>query len=213
MNHLPENIHSEWIKKYPSFKVVGKIKSGKEADVWQVIINEKSFALKIYEPQVQISTKGQYTEGQWLNEPSLRKAIKQKTKIGKTLQQKLWTKREYYLLKKLYEQGAIVPEAFDYTDNAILMQYLGDETGPAPRLIDIKLSDSVKSQILATIITSIKLFLNNGIVHGDLSAYNILWWDDKPWIIDFPQAVDIRHNPNWQQFYERDMQNIQSYLG
>ena len=213
VNHLPKNICSEWVKKYPSFEVVGTIKSGKEANVWLVQIKEIPYALKVYDPMAQLSTKGQYTEGQWINESSLRKAVKQKTKIGKTLQQKLWTKREYYLLKKLFEQGAIVPEVFDYTDNTILMQYLGDEIGFAPRLIDIELSVSVKTQILVEIEASIKLFLDNGIVHGDLSAYNILWWDGKPWVIDFPQAVDVRHNPNWKQFYERDMQNIKKYLG
>jgi len=105
-----------------------------------------------------------------------------------------------------------VPEVFDYTDDAILMQYLGDENGFAPRLVDIELSDNIKAKVLDEIEKSIKLFLDNGIVHGDLSAYNILWWDGKPWVIDFPQAVDIRHNPNWKQFYDRDVNNIKDYL-
>lgn len=213
MNHLPNNVRSEWAKKYPGLEVIGKLKSGKEADLWQIRIKEKRYALKVYEPKAQLSTKGQYTEGQWLREPSLRKAVKQKTKVGKTLQQRLWTKREYYLLKKLYEQGAIVPKVFDYTDSAILMQYLGDDTGPALRLIDIELGGYTRTQVLREIEASIKLFLDNGIVHGDLSAYNILWWNNKPWIIDFPQAVDIRHNPNWKLLYERDVQNVQKYLG
>ena len=212
MSNLPKNIYSEWVKKYPSFEIVGTIKSGKEADVWLVKIKEIQYALKVYDPKTQLSTKGQYTEGQWINESSLRKAVKQKTKVGKTLQQKLWIKREYYLLKKLFEQGAIVPEVFDYTDNAILMQYLGDENGFAPRLIDIELSDDIKAQVLSEVKANVKLFLDNGIVHGDLSAYNILWWDSRPWVIDFPQAVDIRHNPNWNLFYERDLQNIDKYL-
>jgi RIO kinase 1 len=209
---LSKNVLNEWAKKYPSLVIVGIIKSGKEADVWKVLIREKPYALKVYNPMVQLSTKEQYIEGQWINEPSLRKAVKQKTKVGKTLQQRLWTKREYYLIKKLFEKGAIVPEVFDYTDNAILVQYLGDENGFAPRLIDIELSDSLKTQTLVEIEANIKLFLDNGIVHGDLSAYNILWWDGKPWIIDFPQSIDIRHNPNWKQFYERDVQNIKNYF-
>ena len=212
MNHLSNNILSEWVKKYPDFKVVAKLKSGKEADVWHVSVKGDSYALKVYDLNAQLSTKGEYTEGQWIKEPSLRKAVKQKTTVGKVLQQKLWTKREYYLLKKMYEQGAIVPKVIGYTDNAILMQYLGDESGPALRLIDIKLDNSIKAQVIAQIEASIKLFLDNGIVHGDLSAYNILWWNDKPWIIDFPQAIDVRHNPNWKQFYERDLQNIYKYL-
>lgn len=208
MNHLPNNIRSEWIKKYPSFKVISAIKSGKEADVWLVQVKDVNYALKVYDPKVQMSTTGQYTEGQWINESSLRKAVKQKTKVGRELQQKLWTKREYYLLKKLFKKGAIVPRVFDFTDSAILMQYLGDETSFAPRLIDIKLTDSERGKAIAIIEENVKLFLDNGIVHGDLSAYNILWWDKKPWIIDFPQAVDIRHNINWKQFYERDVQSV-----
>lgn len=212
MNHLPGNIRSEWIKKYPSFKVVGAIKSGKEADVWLVQVKNMQYALKVYDSKAQLSTIGKYIEGQWINESSLRKAIKQKTKVGRELQQKLWTKREYYLLKKLFVQGAIVPEVFDFTDSAILMQYLGDKTGFAPRLTDIKLTDSERAKVVAKIEENIKLFLNNGIVHGDLSAYNILWWGSKPWVIDFPQAIDIRHNPNWKQFYDRDVQNIKNYL-
>lgn len=213
MSHLSSKVFDEWAKKYPSFKVVGIIKSGKEADIWKVLIEEKPYALKIYDTNVQFSTRGVYTEGQWVNESSLRKAIKQKTKVGKALQKKLWTKREYYLLKKLFERGAIVPEVFDYTKNAILMQYLGDESSFAPRLIDINISDTKKYQVLIEIEASIKLFLDNGIVHGDLSAYNILWWEEKPWVIDFPQAVDIRHNPNWKLIYERDVQNIKKYFG
>jgi len=213
VKHLSKNTLSEWVKKYPSFEVVGTIKSGKEADVWLVQIKKMQYALKVYDSNAQLSTKGQYTEGQWINESSLRKAVSQKTKVGKSLQQRLWTKREYYLLKKLFGQGAIVPEVFDYTDNAILMQYLGDENGFAPRLVDIELSDVMKTKVLDEIEAGIKLFIDNGIVHGDLSAYNILWWDGKPWVIDFPQAVDIRHNPNWKQFYDRDVQNIKNYLG
>ena len=212
MSHLSDSILVEWIKKYPSFKVVSAIKSGKEADVLKVRIKEKPYALKVYKPMIYLSTKEQYTEGQWINEPSLRKAIKQRTKVGKTLQQRLWIKREYYLLKKLFRQGAIVPEVFDYTDSAILMQFLGDENGFAPRLVDIELSDDIKAQVLAEVKANVKLFLDNGIVHGDLSAYNILWWDSKPWVIDFPQAVDVRHNHNWKLFYERDLQNIDKYL-
>jgi serine/threonine-protein kinase RIO1 len=105
-----------------------------------------------------------------------------------------------------------VPAVYDYTDQAILMQYLGTEQLPAPRLSDVMLDDSIKVTVQTAIEASMQLFLDNGIVHADLSSYNILWWENKPWVIDFPQAADIRHNPNWQELYDRDLRNIRSYF-
>jgi RIO kinase 1 len=205
------NIPGEWLKKYPDIKVVSKLKSGKEADVWLVRANHILYALKVYVTG-QLSTRSRYTEGQWITESSLRKAVRQKTKVGKNLQQKLWTKREYYLLKKLHSLGANVPEVFAYTDTAILMQYLGSEQEPAPRLIDIELDGTTKQQVLKDLEKSLRILFENGVVHADLSPYNILWWNNKPWIIDFPQATDMRRNPNWQEFYKRDLANISKYF-
>lgn len=208
---LHDTILDEWRKKHPDLAVVSKLKSGKEADVWLVRITGSLFALKIYASNG-LSTRAKYTQGQWISQPSLRKAVRQKTKVGKDLQQRLWTKREFYLLKKLHEEGAIVPEVFAHTDNTILMQYLGNEEMAAPRLINIELDSSTKKAAQSKIEESIKLFLKNGIVHADLSAYNILWWNGLPWVIDFPQAADIRHNPSWRELYERDLKNIRTYF-
>ena len=211
MPQLQDNVFREWRKKYPDIEVVGRLKSGKEADLWLIKIKDVLYALKVY-ANATLSTRNNYTRGQWITEASLRKAVRQKTKVGKSLQQRLWTKREYYLLQKLHAEGAIVPEVFDFTDSAILMQYLGDEQNAAPRLIDVTLGGAIKPDVQAKIEASMKLFLDNGIVHADLSAYNILWWNDRPWIIDFPQAADIRHNPNWQELYARDLANVRAYF-
>lgn len=208
---LDASVLSEWRKKHPDLTMLSKLKSGKEADLWLVRIDSELRALKVY-ARGSLSTRGQYNAGQWISEASLRKAVRQKTKVGKNLQARLWTKREFYLLKKLREQGAIVPQALDYTSNAILMEYLGAETSPAPRLIDVRLDPAIIARVQVQIEQSIKLFLDDGIVHGDLSAYNILWWDGKPWIIDFPQAADIRRNPNWRELYDRDIRNVRDYF-
>lgn len=211
MSNLESQIIDEWHRRFPDIVVLNKLKSGKEADSWLVKSEGQLLVLKVY-TYASLSTRAKNTEGQWISEPSLRKAVRQKTKVSRDLQQRLWTKREYYLLKKLHRQGAIVPSVLGFTDNAILMQYLGNEQIAAPRLIDIKLDDSIKQAVLAKIEESIQLFLDNGIVHADLSAYNILWWSDQPWVIDFPQAIDIRHNPNWEEMYERDLSNVRSYF-
>ena len=211
MTQLSPSIIAEWQKRYPDFTVITKLKSGKEADVWLVNVHNSVCAFKVY-ADVALRTRQTYDEGRWIREQSLRKAVRQGTTVGKSLQRKLWTKREYYLLKKLHTQGAAVPEVIGYSERAILMQYIGDASGPAPRLIDVQLSGAAKDMAYERIKDSLKLLLDNGIVHADLSAYNILWWQDKPWIIDFPQATDVRHNPHWQDLYERDLRNIDTYF-
>lgn len=211
MMQLPDTVISEWRRKHPDLRVLQHIKSGKEADLWLVQIKDRLDVLKVY-TDASLRTRAQYTQGQWVSHPSLRKAVRQKTKVGRNLQQKLWTKREYYLLQKLHHEGAIVPEVYAHTDNAILMQYIGDEDEAAPRLADIVLDKAIRPAVLRAIEESMQLFLAHGIVHADLSAYNILWWDNRPWVIDFPQAADIRRNPDWHALYERDLKNIRSYF-
>ena len=205
------DILAEWRSKYPGMAVVRRLKSGKEADLWLVKYRDELLALKVYIAGG-FSTRAKYSQGQWISEPSLRKAVKQKTKVGKTLQQRLWMKREYYLLQKLHEKGAIVPKVLAFTNTAILMQYLGDENQAAPRLADINLDTALRSGALQRIEASVQLFLENGIVHADLSPYNILWWDNQPWIIDFPQAADIRRNEDWRELYDRDLAAIRRYF-
>lgn len=211
MPELPDNVRSEWLKKYKDFTVVRRLKSGKEADVWLVCSNNKLCALKVYNG-LNLRSRAQYTEGRWIAESSLRKAVRQKTKVGRDLQQKLWTKREYYLLRKLHELGVHTPQVYAHTDNAILMEYIGDSNEAAPRLIDISLTSEVKKSAQRIIEHDLQILLQNGVVHADLSAYNILWWQNQPWIIDFPQAADVRHNPHWETLYKRDVQNIRQYF-
>lgn len=211
MNKIRSEVLTEWRKKYPDLEIVDKLKSGKEADVWSVRVDGGLCVLKVY-AGVSPSTRQTYLEGQWINSPSLRKATKQKTKVGKDLIRRLWTKREYYVLKKLQDLGATVPEVFAYTDDAILMQYIGNEAGPAPRLIDVTLDTESKQTAKIEIERNLRILLENGIVHADLSPYNVLWWENRSWIIDLPQATDIRRNPNWKELYERDVANIQRYF-
>lgn len=211
MNYINPTILLEWHKKFPSLAAIRQIKSGKEADVWLVQINSELRALKIYKDR-NLSTRSTYTQGQWISEASLRKAARQNTKLGKNLQQKLWIKREYYLLKKLHVEGVHVPEVFAYTDTAILMQYLGDKNRAAHRLVDTKLTPSEKQAARQIIEQDMRTLYEIGIIHADLSPYNILWWNNLPWMIDFPQAVDIRRNPNWKELYQRDMKNMRQWF-
>lgn len=79
-------------------------------------------------------------------------------------------------------------------------------------MIDVRLPGDEAELVLETILRNVEL-LEKGIVHGDLSAYNVLWWEHKPFIIDFPQAVDVRSKPHWRDLLKRDLNNLIAYLG
>ncbi len=212
MCNISEEVISKWSKKYPDFEVVKDIKSGKEASVYLVKIKGELCALKVYKEDHLKASNAEYIAGKHFREKSHARAVAKKTKFGKDLIQKLWTKREFYMLKKFNGAGASVPKVFDYTDNAILMEYLGDENSEAPRLKSIKLSLEDLKKVKDEVMESIQIFLDNGVVHGDLSEFNILYWNNKPYIIDFPQAVDVKRNPNWEEVFERDKKNLEKYF-
>jgi len=207
------NFIDSWLKKYPDLKVVRDIKSGKEATVVLIEISGQLKCLKIYN-RLSMATKADnvYLSGKWFKEPSVRKSVTKGNKFSQDLLKKLWVKREYYLLKKLFQKGANLPKVFDYNSNSIIMEYLGTVNLAAPLIKDIDFSPKLAKMTFEEIIKSIKIFLKNGIVHADLSEFNILWWQNKPFIIDFPQAVDIRNNQNYEILLKRDIENIVSFF-
>lgn len=212
---MQENLESnieQISKKLEPIELVRALKSGKEATVYLVKSQSQFYALKIYKENISMATQNDYTLGKHLREKSLRRAVAKKNKVGRELTRKLWTKREFYLLDKFHSLGACVPKVYTHTNDAILMEYLGDPAMPAPRLIDVKLSESDMQRAYLAISSSINVFLDNGVVHGDLSAYNVLWWDRKPYIIDFPQAIDVKRNPNWEVALQRDLKNVATFF-
>lgn len=93
------------------------------------------------------------------------------------------------------------------------MELLGDHETVAPRLIDVELMEKEAPSVFKSLMESVEVFWNLGVVHGDLSAYNILWWNSKPYVIDFPQSIDVRTHPNAREILERDLQNLTMYFG
>ena len=119
---------------------------------------------------------------------------------------------EFKTLKDLYEAGAAVPKPIETTSNAILMEYIGDENLAAPTLSQVKLHESEIEPIFKEVMRNIHLMLQMGIVHGDLSAYNILYWEGEIVLIDFPQVVDIDSNPDARKILTRDIQRVCEYF-
>jgi RIO kinase 1 len=113
----------------------------------------------------------------------------------------------------LYEAGADVPEVFGRSSGAILMEYLGDEDAAAPMLSRVTLPREQAEQFLRRIIDNVTLWLRNHLVHGDLSPYNLLYWEGRIVAIDFPQALDARINPSARSLLGRDLENVCGYFG
>lgn len=202
-----------WRKKYPHFQVLQRLKSGKEADVYLISTNKTDLkVLKLYRDSFLKTTNARYIEGKYFRERSAARAVKKKNRYGKELLKRLWTRREYYLLDKLYRLGANVPEVYDYSSNGIIMEYIGDNETAAPRLKDISIQGQEVLNLKDQILWNIELFWSQGIVHGDLSEFNILYWKGKIYIIDFPQAIDISRNPNAEEVKERDLRTIENFL-
>lgn len=208
-----EKIFKDYANKHIHLQDPHRVKSGKEATVFAVTFKDTSLALKVYiDPEVRLFQKNQsYIEGKYFRSSSERKAVEKQTREGKKIVHLGWVRREFFLLNKLHKMGASVPKVYGWTDDSILMEFIGAEE-VAPRLVGVELTQQQAETAFEIVLKNVELMLECGVIHSDLSAYNILWWQNKPWIIDLPQAIDIRHNPNRDLLLKRDLDNIISYF-
>jgi RIO kinase 1 len=129
------------------------------------------------------------------------------------VQHALWVNHEWETLRRLHAVGADVPTPLARTDGALLMSYCGDAETAAPRLQDVTLRPDEAHRLFAGLMCNVELWLANDTVHGDLSAFNVLYWDGRATVIDFPQAVDPRFNPHALDLLRRDVENLCRYFG
>jgi RIO kinase 1 len=123
-----------------------------------------------------------------------------------------WIEHEFRTLKVLYEAGCDVPVPLASDHNAILMEFIGDERITAQTLNEVRLNEVEALQLFEKIIINVNLMLEHQRVHGDLSAYNILYYSGEISIIDFPQAINPNRNPNAYPIFVRDMTRICEYF-
>ncbi len=206
-------------------EVLGLIKTGKEANVYLCSGGIRApaplLAAKVYRSTKvrQFADSAAYTPGrreEWHRAGMKRRemrAMEKRSRGGRELSFALWVNTEHETLQLLHAAGADVPKPYAKTRRAVLLEYFGDEGEPAPPLADVALSGEEEARALfARAIENIELLLANDRVHGDLSAYNILYVDGGVRLIDFPQAVDARFNPNARAFLERDVLNVCRYF-
>lgn len=202
---------SQISESYKSVEYIKLVKTGKEAIVHLLKIDGNLVALKVYKENMKFSSREEYFNLSEIGDKRLIRAAKKKTRIGLGVIKRSWVNREFNTLEKLMEANALVPYPIMNLGNATVMDYFGDEDTPAPRLSDVRIPDDLVIPTLNIILDHIRLFLDLEFVHGDLSEYNILWFNNLPFIIDFPQVVYFK-NRNYIKILNKDIGNIKRYF-
>ncbi|HJZ11123.1 MAG TPA: RIO1 family regulatory kinase/ATPase, partial [Acidobacteriota bacterium] len=139
-------------------------------------------------------------------------AIEKKTEYGRELLHQSWIAYEFTSLQTLHAAGADVPEPYTMAQNAILMRFVGDISASAPALSEISLDQDEVKPLFERVLRNIEIMLSHERVHGDLSAYNILYWEGDICLIDFPQVVSPKTNRNAFTIFQRDVTRVCEYF-
>lgn len=197
-------------------EVICPLMSGKEADVYVVRCGSKTRCAKVYKDALKRSFKkaAQYTEGRKVRNSRRARAMEKGSKFGRKQQEDIWQNAEVDALYRLVRAGVRVPEPYGCIDGVLLMELITDEHGDvAPRLNDVSMSAEQAREDHALVMHFVMRMLCTGLVHGDLSEFNVLVDENGPVIIDLPQAVDAAANNNAFAMLERDVKNMTDYYG
>jgi RIO kinase 1 len=196
--------------------VVRQLMSGKEATVYVVRCGDDVRCAKVYKEANKRSFRQSvdYTEGRKTKNSRQSRAMAKGSKFGRESQEAAWQSAEVDALYRLANAGVRVPEPYNFYEGVLLMELVTDANGnAAPRLNDITFSPEDARIHHASLIKEVVRMLCAGIVHGDLSEFNILMSANGPVIIDLPQAVDAAGNNNAREMLERDVRNLSDYFG
>jgi RIO kinase 1 len=196
--------------------VVRPLKSGKEASVYLVLKGGQLRCAKVYK---QANKRGfhklaEYQEGRKARGSRDARAMSKRSRHGRAEQEEAWKNAEVDALYRLADAGVRVPRPFGYFSGVLIMEVIQDGDGdPAPRLNDVQATPEQAREWHAFLMRQIVLMLCAGLIHGDLSEYNVLLDGAGPVIIDLPQAVDAAGNNNAFAMLQRDVGNITAYCG
>lgn len=196
--------------------VVRQLKSGKEATVYLVRRGEEILCAKVYKDVNQRSFRQavQYREGRKVRSSRLARAMEKGSKFGREEQQAHWQNAEVSALYRLAAAGVRVPRPYGCYDGVLLMELIADEEGAvAGRLADFDFTPEQAREFHHRLIREVVRMLCAGLVHGDLSEFNILVDPDGPVIIDLPQAVDAAANNHAKAMLARDVGNLATFFG
>jgi RIO kinase 1 len=230
---VPDWVLTEWFCDAD----LGVLKTGKEAEIRVVERTHLDgggrhlLAQKRYRPR-KIDHKGQLQELGFERAPTFRndlvyrdgrnygkrsrdrRAVERMTNYGKELIKQKWLGHEHDVLRSLWETGVAVPYPVSYDDEAgMFLEYLGDDDGAAPRLAQARLDGAQLASAWAQLVEALHGIVATGWVHADLSAFNLLWWQERLVVIDLPQAVDLVASPHGFELLHRDVANVCDWFG
>ncbi len=207
--------------------VLSKVKGGKEAEVYRCSITHEGqrtlYAAKLYRPRSHRTMQndriyregrtmlGQHGEAFRVNDRRVLRATLNRSDYGKQVEQTSWLMHEFNTLQELHTLGGDVPEPIECAPNAILMEFIGDEQMAAPVLHSIRLEANEVRILFEQVIHNLEILLQTGLIHGDLSAHNILYWQGRIVLIDFPQVVPVTANKQAYSLLERDVTRVCQY--
>jgi RIO kinase 1 len=197
-------------------QVLRQLMSGKEATVYVVQCGDAIRCAKVYK---EANKRGfhqavHYTEGRRVKNTRQARAMGKGSRYGRQEQEAAWQSHEVDALYRLAAAGVRVPQPYNFHEGVLLMELVADADGnPAPRLNDLALTPEQARAFHAMLIREVVRMLCAGIVHGDLSEYNVLVDSVGPVVIDLPQAVDAAANNNASRMLERDVANLATYFG
>ncbi len=197
-------------------EVLGQLMSGKEAEVYVVRSQGEIRCAKAYKELKQRSfhKQTQYTEGRKVRNSRRSRAMEKHSRFGRKEQEAAWQNAEVDALFRLDAAGVRVPRPHSFCEGVLLMELVVDAAGAvAPRLNDLQLSATQARDYHRLLIEQVVRMLCAGVVHGDLSEFNVLVADDGLVIIDLPQAIDAAGNNNAGRLFARDVDNLAAYFG
>jgi RIO kinase 1 len=192
-------------------EVLGRLQSGKEAEVFIVRYAERVVAAKVYKDRAQRSFKNKsaYQEGRGVRNSRDQRAMGKRSSFGRDTEEEAWKSAEVDAMYKLHAADVRVPEPVLFFEGVLLMDLVLDADGvTARRLIDTTLSAEQAHAAYHDMLVQLVRMLSCDLIHGDLSPYNVLWAAGGPTIIDFPQIVSAAQNSNSERFFMRDAENI-----
>ena len=222
---------NQWIS-----DVLRVLKGGKEATVYQCATQPAGehglkeaqgpsgafIAAKIYRPRMFRNLKNDHlyregrtsldADGNPITDHGMQHAMQKRTQYGLELTHTSWIEHEFQTLQILHAAGGDVPEPYITGNNAILMEYIGAEDLPAPTLNTVHLDPQEAKRLFERLLRNIEIMLAAGRVHGDLSAYNLLYWQGEIYLIDFPQVIRPAENRNAFRIFERDVRRVCEYF-
>jgi len=197
-------------------EVIRQLMSGKEATIYVVRCGDEIRCAKVYKEANQRAFRqaADYQEGRRVKNSRQARAMEKGSRYGRKMQEEVWQNAEVDALYRLAGAGVRVPQPYICFEGVLLMELVTDSQGSvAPRLADVELDTARALELHAALLKEVVKMLCAGLIHGDLSEYNILVDELGPVIIDLPQAVDAAGNNNAGAMLERDVENLTTFFG